>query len=64
LAFRVRFLRREGKDSRCFKSGKVKVKRKARALPWTRWGRRPQTPFSVARLFIVVLAKPIIAEKS
>jgi hypothetical protein len=19
--------------------------RKARALPWTRWGRRPQTPF-------------------
>jgi len=21
------------------------VKRKARALPWTRWGRRPQTPF-------------------
>jgi len=24
----------------------------ARALPWTRWGRRPQTPISAARLFL------------
>jgi hypothetical protein len=24
--------------------------RKARALPWTRWGRRPQTPFIKRRL--------------
>ena len=29
--------------------GDVK-ERKARALPWTRWGRRPQTPFYYSRL--------------
>src|SRR5271157_3638470 len=33
--------------------------RKARALPWTRWGLRPQTPISAARLFITFSAKPI-----
>src|SRR5271168_2075753 len=32
---------------------------KARALPWTRWGLRPQTPNSAARRFLIFLAKPI-----
>src|SRR5271167_2270149 len=32
---------------------------KARALPWTRWGLRPQTPISAARLFHAFLAKPV-----
>jgi hypothetical protein len=32
---------------------------KARALPWTRWGRGPQTPFNAARLYVVWLAKPL-----
>src|SRR5271167_394752 len=30
---------------------------KARALPWTRWGLRPQTPISAARLFLCLLGE-------
>ncbi len=58
----ARFHRREraqGREPR-------RLIKKARALPWTRWGRharaccarRPQTPISAARLFIVSPAKP------
>src|SRR5277367_221020 len=41
--------------------------RKARALPWTRWGRRPQTPFHKeisAIAFVIAIASPALAETS
>jgi imidazolonepropionase-like amidohydrolase len=44
-----------------------KTQRKARALPWTRWGRRPQTPFIrtlYLALAITLFTAPALAETS
>src|SRR5580698_8396636 len=44
-----------------------KTQSKARALPWTRWGRRPQTPF-IKALYLVtaitLVTAPALAETS